>query len=121
MGDSVPTPETADRAGLAKDPAQRPGQALAFAAELERVAVQAYGPGWERIGRQVLVGTLTGLVPTGVLLSLVPGLGPATFNLPYSAVGGLTAEDAPGLAGCEFPASIRLRGRGTFQVSEKIG
>src|SRR5256714_7591701 len=64
--------------GLAKDPAQRPAQALAFAAELERVAVQAYGPDWERIGRQVLIGALSGLAATGVLLSLVPGLvGPA--------------------------------------------
>lgn len=69
--------------GLAKDPAQRPGQALAFAAELERVAVQAYGPDWERIGLQVLVGALSGLAATGVLLSLVPGLlGPAVPIMP---------------------------------------
>ncbi|GAA1980259.1 serine/threonine-protein kinase [Catenulispora subtropica] len=64
--------------GLAKDPSRRPAQALVFAAELERAAVQAYGPDWERIGRQVLVGALSGLAATGVLLSLVPGLlGPA--------------------------------------------
>jgi serine/threonine-protein kinase len=73
--------------GLAKDPAQRPGQALAFAAELERTAVQAYGPDWERIGLQVLVGALTGLAATGVLLSLVPGLiGPALPIMPVPAV-----------------------------------
>jgi protein kinase-like protein len=73
--------------GLAKDPARRPGQALAFAAELERVAVQAYGPDWERIGRQVLVGALTGLAATGVLLSLVPGLvGPAVPIMPIMPV-----------------------------------
>ena len=73
--------------GLAKDPAQRPGQALAFAAELERVAVQAYGPDWERIGLRVLVGALTGLAATGALLSLVPGLvGPAVPIMPVAPV-----------------------------------
>jgi hypothetical protein len=36
--------------GMAKDPARRPPSAQEFGALLERVATQAYGPGWERRG-----------------------------------------------------------------------
>ncbi|NUR63705.1 MAG: serine/threonine protein kinase [Catenulispora sp.] len=89
--------------GLSKDPARRPAQALAFAAELERVAVQAYGPDWERIGRDVLIGALAGLAATGVLPSLVPGLAGPVGPAPLigspppapSATPGLGAPPAP--------------------------
>jgi eukaryotic-like serine/threonine-protein kinase len=37
--------------GMAKDPADRPRTADAFLAELEHVALAAYGPGWEERGR----------------------------------------------------------------------
>lgn len=81
--------------GLSKDPAQRPAQALAFAAELERVAAQAYGPDWEGAGRQVLIGALTGLAATGVLLSLVPGLVGPLAPLPMLAPSPLPMPPAP--------------------------
>ena len=46
------------RRGLAKDPAARPESAEAFLAELERIAADAYGAGWEARGRSRL-GALT--------------------------------------------------------------
>jgi len=42
------------RHGLAKDPADRPESAEAFLAELEQVAVEAYGSRWEARGRSHL-------------------------------------------------------------------
>ncbi|MEV8592844.1 serine/threonine-protein kinase [Streptomyces sp. NPDC052012] len=55
------------RRGLAKDPAQRPGDARAFVAELEAAAGAAYGPGWEERGRgrlAALVALLALLLPS---------------------------------------------------------
>ncbi|MFF4800504.1 serine/threonine-protein kinase [Streptomyces sp. NPDC001351] len=52
--DDVPTPVRALlRAGLAKDPADRPGVER-FLADLERSAVEGYGAGWEERGRRRL-------------------------------------------------------------------
>ncbi|NUP46929.1 MAG: protein kinase [Catenulispora sp.] len=70
--------------GLAKDPAARPAQALAFAEELERVAAASYGPGWEARGWQVLAGALSGMAAAGVLLSLLPGLAGSGVPLPVA-------------------------------------
>ncbi|MFE9772115.1 serine/threonine-protein kinase [Streptomyces sp. NPDC005931] len=53
--------------GLAKSPADRPGDARAFVAELEAVAGAAYGPGWEERGRgrlAALVALLPLLLPS---------------------------------------------------------
>ncbi|WP_223190876.1 serine/threonine-protein kinase, partial [Nonomuraea terrae] len=44
------------RRGLAKDPAARPGSALAFVGELESAARAAYGEDWEERGRRRLSG-----------------------------------------------------------------
>ncbi|GAA1427149.1 hypothetical protein GCM10009601_37820 [Streptomyces thermospinosisporus] len=55
------------RRGLAKDPAQRPGEAGAFVAELEAVARAAYGDDWEERGRgrlAALVALLALLLPS---------------------------------------------------------
>jgi serine/threonine-protein kinase len=52
--------------GLAKDPRQRPRNATEFLRELEGVAGAAYGPDWERRGRQKLarrVALLAFLLP----------------------------------------------------------
>ncbi|MGW0883903.1 protein kinase domain-containing protein [Streptomyces sp. NPDC002671] len=52
--DDVPEPVRALlRAGLAKDPADRPG-VEAFLADLERCATEGYGAGWEERGRRRL-------------------------------------------------------------------
>ena len=48
-------------AGLAKDPAQRPGDAARFAARVAAVAEEAFGPEWEEQGRRRLA-TLTALL-----------------------------------------------------------
>ncbi|WP_303331586.1 serine/threonine-protein kinase [Streptomyces sp. NA02950] len=48
--------------GMAKDPAQRPENALAFLQELERVAASAYGPDWEERGQSRLAA-LAALLP----------------------------------------------------------
>lgn len=40
--------------GMAKDPASRPRSAIAFASQLEALAANAYGPGWEERGRRQL-------------------------------------------------------------------
>ncbi|WP_188193357.1 serine/threonine-protein kinase [Nonomuraea sp. SYSU D8015] len=54
--------------GLAKDPGARPESAEAFLAELEGVALAAYGDGWEQRGRTGL-GILT--VPLAAMLPRV--------------------------------------------------
>jgi eukaryotic-like serine/threonine-protein kinase len=66
--------------GMSKNPAYRPGHALAFLTELESTAAGAYGPDWEARGRELLrdaalalllllgqntVGTGAGLARTG--------------------------------------------------------
>ncbi|WP_336115493.1 serine/threonine-protein kinase [Streptomyces sp. PTD9-10] len=52
--DDVPAPVRGLlRAGLSKDPADRPG-VEAFLAELERAATEGYGAGWEQRGRRRL-------------------------------------------------------------------
>ncbi|WP_338678110.1 serine/threonine-protein kinase [Streptomyces sp. SCSIO 30461] len=50
------------RHGLAKTPQERPTDAEAFVAELERVAVAAYGPDWEERGQRKLAA-LAALLP----------------------------------------------------------
>ncbi|WP_031079613.1 serine/threonine-protein kinase [Streptomyces sp. NRRL S-118] len=50
------------RRGLAKEPADRPENADAFVAELERAATAAYGPDWEERGRGRLAA-LAALLP----------------------------------------------------------
>jgi eukaryotic-like serine/threonine-protein kinase len=55
--------------GMARDPANRPQTANAFATELETLAVSAYGPDWEERGRHLLA------VRVAVLRPLSPGGG----------------------------------------------
>ncbi|MFD9409825.1 protein kinase [Streptomyces sp. NPDC059989] len=50
------------RRGLAKVPEQRPENAEAFVAELEQVALAAYGPAWEERGQRKLAA-LAALLP----------------------------------------------------------
>ncbi|WP_236244644.1 serine/threonine protein kinase [Streptomyces sp. CC210A] len=50
------------RSGMAKAPEDRPREAAAFVAELERIATAAYGPAWEERGRGRLAA-LAALLP----------------------------------------------------------
>ena len=49
--------------GLAKDPAARPGSAMAFVSELEARAAAAYGPHWEDEGRRELAAREAEVMP----------------------------------------------------------
>ncbi|UQW99889.1 serine/threonine-protein kinase [Streptomyces sp. RerS4] len=83
------------RRGLAKRPEQRPENAEAFVAELERIAVAAYGPHWEERGQRKLAA-LAALLPL-----LFPSAGAAsagTTAVATTSVGG-TSGWAPGRGG----------------------
>ncbi|MGW2562737.1 serine/threonine-protein kinase [Streptomyces sp. NPDC001514] len=61
--DDVPEPvRPLVRRGLAKSPQERPANAEAFVAELEAVALAAYGPDWEERGQRKLAA-LAALLP----------------------------------------------------------
>ncbi|GAA3973077.1 hypothetical protein GCM10023085_64410 [Actinomadura viridis] len=60
--------------GMAKDPWDRPEGAAAFVTELEDVAAQAYGAGWEARGVRLLAGATLALA---ALFPLAAGLAPA--------------------------------------------
>ncbi|MFD3875322.1 serine/threonine-protein kinase [Streptomyces sp. NPDC058623] len=83
------------RRGLAKLPEQRPENAEAFVAELEDVALAAYGPQWEEHGQRKLAA-LAALLPL-----LFPSAGAAAAGT--TAVAGTTFVGrsgwAPGRAG----------------------
>ncbi|GII92930.1 serine/threonine-protein kinase [Sinosporangium siamense] len=66
--------------GLAKEALARPDSAAAFVAELEQVALAAYGEDWEERGRHrlaALAGLLTALLPLG---PAVPDTGTTLFR-----------------------------------------
>jgi hypothetical protein len=77
--------------GMAKDPAYRPADAAALAAELRTVAASAYGPDWEQRGR-------SNLGEAAVLLALlwptagVPALHGSTVEQVHLAAGARTAR-----------------------------
>ncbi|WP_396447463.1 serine/threonine-protein kinase, partial [Actinomadura sp.] len=60
------------RHGLAKSPSDRAWDAYEFVSELESVAVQAYGPDWERRGLLAL-GAVAAAVVTAVPLAMLGG------------------------------------------------
>src|SRR3984957_11492403 len=67
---AVPLDEITDPAlrglilrGMAKDPADRPGDAITFVAELETAAAATYGAGWEERGRGHLAVRGAALLP----------------------------------------------------------
>ncbi|MET9603566.1 serine/threonine-protein kinase [Streptomyces sp. NPDC006512] len=83
------------RRGLAKLPEQRPENAEAFVAELEGVALAAYGPDWEQRGQRKLAA-LAALLPL-----LFPSAGAAaagTTSVASTSVGGPSGW-APGRGG----------------------
>ncbi|MFC5805209.1 serine/threonine-protein kinase [Streptomyces formicae] len=62
--------------GLAKSPGERPANAEAFVAELEQVALAAYGPGWEERGQRGLAA----------LAALLPLLFPSAGGAPPAGI-----------------------------------
>ncbi|MGW7440677.1 protein kinase domain-containing protein [Streptomyces sp. NPDC054849] len=78
------------RRGLAKDPEERPETAEAFVAELEGVALAAYGPEWEERGQRKLAA-LAALLPL-----LFPSAGGSTASATAFAT---TSLWAPGRRG----------------------
>ncbi|MFE3763178.1 serine/threonine-protein kinase [Streptomyces sp. NPDC059104] len=91
------------RRGLAKRPDQRPENAEAFVAELEELALTAYGPGWEERGQRKLAA-LAALLPL-----LFPSAGAAAAGTTAVATTsiGQGAGWAPGRAGW-FAAGLAL-------------
>ncbi|WP_063763603.1 serine/threonine-protein kinase [Streptomyces sp. NRRL S-646] len=78
--DDVPAPVRGLlRAGLAKDPADRPG-VEAFLADLERSATEGYGAGWEERGRRRLAEL------AALLALLFPFTATATLDGPATAL-----------------------------------
>ncbi|GLY73277.1 serine/threonine-protein kinase [Actinoallomurus iriomotensis] len=64
--------------GMAKNPSARPASALDFVSELERIAAEAYGRGWERTGRRRLAeitAALAALSPLAIALGTGSGGG----------------------------------------------
>ncbi|MFJ3923130.1 serine/threonine-protein kinase [Streptomyces sp. NPDC090022] len=83
------------RRGLAKQPQERPENAEAFVAELEGVAVSAYGPDWEERGQRKLAA-LAALLP--LLFPSAGGTAAGTTAVASTSVGG-GAGWAPGRRG----------------------
>lgn len=77
------------RRGLAKAPEQRPENADAFVAELEAVALAAYGPQWEERGQRKLAA-LAALLPL-----LFPSAGAPAHGVTALATTVLPAPPAP--------------------------
>lgn len=90
------------RAGMAKDPQERPASALEFVAALEQVADAAYGPEWEERGQRK-IATLVALLP----LLLLEG---AAQPVPASTTSIATTELGPG-AGTEAGLARQVRRR----------
>ncbi|MEO3977954.1 serine/threonine-protein kinase [Streptomyces sp. CAU 1734] len=77
--------------GLAKSPADRPADAMAFVAELETIAGSAYGAGWEERGRRGLAA-LAALLP---LLFPSAGESAGTADSATTVLGGSHGADGP--------------------------
>lgn len=90
--------------GMAKDARDRPASAAAFLTELERAAIDGYGPGWEERGRRTLAVLAAGLLlPTG---------GPAHRGTDATTALATTALEDPGRPGTRrFPRTPTSGGR----------
>ncbi|MEV5827684.1 serine/threonine-protein kinase [Spirillospora sp. NPDC052242] len=82
------------RAGMAKDPAERPAGAAEFVERLDELARAAYGPGWESAGVRALAGAA---VAFAALFPLAAGLVPAGAGAAGAAAGAGAGAGAGGL------------------------
>ncbi|UUN25085.1 serine/threonine-protein kinase [Streptomyces sp. FIT100] len=87
--------------GLAKSPGERPANAEAFVAELERVALAAYGPDWEERGQRRLAA----------LAALLPLLFPSAGGAPPA---GIAARASTSLGRGHRLGGLRPDGQGLF-------
>jgi serine/threonine-protein kinase len=70
--------------GLAKDPADRPGSAEAFLAELEETATEAYGRRWDVRGRSRLAALTVPFLMTRPLAEPAPDAGTTLFQSAFA-------------------------------------
>ncbi|HET9170887.1 MAG TPA: serine/threonine-protein kinase [Actinospica sp.] len=75
------------RAGMAKNPRDRPASALEFVAALEGVAEDAYGPDWEERGQRKIVALLA-LLPLLLLKGTAQPAPAGTTALATTVLGG---------------------------------
>ncbi|MGI5327812.1 serine/threonine-protein kinase [Actinomadura nitritigenes] len=88
--------------GMAKDAAYRPPSAAHFAGELDRIAVQAYGPDWERRGVRALAvaaAAFAALFPLAAAGLLPGGAGAAAAGTAGAAGAAGTSGAATGPGG----------------------
>jgi eukaryotic-like serine/threonine-protein kinase len=121
------------RAGLAKEPGERPPSARRFVEELEQVARSAYGEDWQERGRRALA-TVTAALPL-LLLSTTDTPPSGTTALATTDLGAATAARSSArllrrtLAGAGaavviaagFAALAAASGRGDTQPTAAVG
>ncbi|MEU5994334.1 serine/threonine-protein kinase [Spirillospora sp. NPDC047418] len=98
--ENVPEPlRTLVLQGMSKEPAYRPPSAAHFVGELDRIAVQAYGPGWEQ--RAVRTLALAAVAFAALFPLAAAGLVPAGAGAGAgaAAAGAGTAAGTSGTAG----------------------
>jgi serine/threonine-protein kinase len=103
--------------GMAKDPRDRPVDALAFIEELDWVAESAYGPNWERRGRTQLAGRAAALL--ALLFGAGVVAGGAGAALASSSMGGHSFLTSL-FGGRLFPASGGVRTLGGLSKTAVI-
>ncbi|TDB87072.1 serine/threonine protein kinase [Actinomadura sp. KC216] len=100
--------------GMAKEPAQRPGDAMTLVAELDQVAVSAYGAAWEQRGVRALAGAAVGLAALFPLVASGIGGGAAAGGAAVGtgAATGLGGKIAAAVAGASVV--VAAGGAGTY-------
>ncbi|HWG28559.1 serine/threonine-protein kinase [Actinospica sp.] len=119
--DLVPEPlRPLIRAGMAKDPHQRPPSALEFVAALEQVADAAYGPEWEERGRRK-IATLMALLPLLLLKAAAQPVPASTTSIATTVLGtGAPGAGAETEAGAALGKRVRRRPR-TIRATVGVG
>ncbi|MDL4821264.1 serine/threonine-protein kinase [Actinomadura opuntiae] len=107
--------------GMAKDPADRPPSAAAFVDDLERTALEAYGPDWETRGVRALAASAVALAALFPLAAwVVPGAAsaagtaaaPGAAHAAGQAIGQSAASNAAGKAGAASAIKAFFGGAG---------
>src|SRR6266700_2306123 len=98
------------RAGMAKDPQERPSSALEFVAALEQVADAAYGPDWEERGQRK-IATLLALLPLLLLEGAAQPVPASTTSIATTVLGGGAEVGTPVEAQAEPGRRVRRRSR----------